>query len=296
MNLNMPLVSVVLPTYNRSGFYLERAIQSVINQSYVNWELIIIDNNSSDGTIKSISSFDDKRIKVLTINNNGNIALSRNLGIDNAAGDYIAFLDSDDYWENDKLYECLNQLKKNDFDAICHGEFWNYKDKNIKKVYGPAYNFTVDRLLSRGNCISLSAIVIKKEKIINVGCFSAEEDIITAEDYDLWIKLSKAKLKLQFTKKILGTYQLHNNSESSNIIRNTYAAIKVIENHTKDKIRLNRAISNCWKIAGKLYYKDGSNKNAFKSFIKSLGFNLCDYQLYLYIVISMIPINLYKRF
>ena len=295
MNLSMPVVSVILPTYNRSGYYLERAIQSVINQSYGKWELIVIDNNSSDDTIKSIFNYKDDRIKILSINNYGNIALSRNLGIENSIGEYVAFLDSDDYWEKNKLYECISQMKQNDFEAICHGEYWNNEDKTTKVTYGPEYNFNLNKLLLRGNCISLSAIVIKKQKIVDVDCFSTKQEIITAEDYDLWIKLSKKNLKLHFTTKILGTYQIHKKSESSNIIRNTHASINVIEGHTKDKVLLNKALSNCWKVAGKLYYKNGSNKDAFKSFMKSLRLNLYDITIYLYLIISIMPINIYKK-
>ena len=295
MNLRMPVVSIVLPTYNRSGYYLERAIQSVINQSYGKWELIVIDNNSSDDTIKSIFNYKDDRIKILSINNNGNIALSRNLGIENSIGEYIAFLDSDDYWEKNKLYECINLMEQNNSEGICHGEYWNNEDKTTKVIYGPEDNFKLEKLLLRGNCISLSAIVIKKEKIIDVDCFSTKQEIITAEDYDLWIKLSKQNLKLHFTTKVLGTYQIHKNSESSNIIRNTHASIKVIEGHIKDQVLLNKALSNCWKIAGKLYYKNGSNKYALKSFMKSLRLNLYDITIYFYLIISIIPINIYKK-
>ena len=295
MNLRMPVVSIVLPTYNRSGYYLERAIQSVINQSYGKWELIVIDNNSSDDTIKSIFNYKDERIKILSINNNGNIALSRNLGIENSIGEYIAFLDSDDYWEKNKLYECINLMEQNNSEGICHGEYWNNEDKTTKVIYGPEDNFKLEKLLLRGNCISLSAIVIKKEKIIDVDCFSTKQEIITAEDYDLWIKLSKQNLKLHFTTKVLGTYQIHKNSESSNIIRNTHASIKVIEGHIKDQVLLNKALSNCWKTAGKLYYKNGSNKYALKSFMKSLRLNLYDITIYFYLIISIIPINIYKK-
>ena len=145
MNLSIPVVSVILPTYNRSGYYLEKAIQSVINQSYGKWELIVIDNNSSDDTIKSILNYKDDRIKILSINNYGNIALSRNLGIENSIGEYIAFLDSDDYWEKNKLYECISQMKQNDFEAICHGEYWNNEDKTTKVTYGPEYNFNLNK-------------------------------------------------------------------------------------------------------------------------------------------------------
>ncbi len=91
-------ISIILPTYNRAGSYLKRAIDSVIKQSHENWELIIVDNNSIDNTKDLIKSYKSSKIKTYTINNDGNIAKSRNLGIDNSTGDYLAFLDSDDYW------------------------------------------------------------------------------------------------------------------------------------------------------------------------------------------------------
>ena len=85
--------SIILPTYNRAESFLSRAIESVINQTYIDWELIIIDNNSIDNTKNLIESYKNNQIKLYNISNNGNIAKSRNLGISKASGDYIAFLD-----------------------------------------------------------------------------------------------------------------------------------------------------------------------------------------------------------
>ena len=104
--------SIILPTYNRADTYLKDAIDSVVNQSYINWELLIIDNHSTDNTDELIGSYKDDRIKLYKIRNNGNIAKSRNLGLKKSKGEYIAFLDSDDIWKKDKLKIQLKFMKK----------------------------------------------------------------------------------------------------------------------------------------------------------------------------------------
>ncbi len=101
MNHN-PLVSVVIPSYNRADD-LKRAVQSVITQTYQNWEIIIVDNSSTDHNVQVVESFSDNRIRLLNIQNGGVIAKSRNLGIQSAKGDWIALLDSDDWWKSSKI-------------------------------------------------------------------------------------------------------------------------------------------------------------------------------------------------
>ena len=292
MNLRMPVVSVILPTYNRSGYYLERAIQSVINQSYDNWELIIIDNNSSDGTLEYLKSIEYANIKILSISNNGNIAKSRNLGIKNARGKLIAFLDSDDFWERDKLLLSLSFLEKNqEYTGVCHNEYW-LKDGNKEiRCYGPEHNYQFDRMLTRGNCISLSAILVSKASLVDADYFSEDPDIITAEDYDLWLKISKLGRKIGFIDDILGSFQLHSISESSNINRNTRAVLKVLDRHISEKdVKLyNKAQANCWLVAGKSFYKENQITYAVASYFKSLKFNKYNLKTYLYLVLLLIP-------
>ena len=91
----LPLVSIVIPTYNHAN-YLSKALQSVLDQTYKNWEAIVIDNHSTDDTNEVINRYVDPRIKYLKIHNCGVIAKSRNVGIQTAKGEWIAFLDSDD--------------------------------------------------------------------------------------------------------------------------------------------------------------------------------------------------------
>ena len=104
------MFSVILPTYNRAKF-IEGAITSVLNQDYLNWELIIIDNFSKDNTQEIVEKFNDKRIKYIKYKNNGIIAKSRNYGIKLSKGNYLAFLDSDDWWYSKKLTIMSMKLK-----------------------------------------------------------------------------------------------------------------------------------------------------------------------------------------
>ena len=290
-------ISIILPTYNRAELFLKRAIDSVVNQSYKDWELIIVDNNSTDNTKDLVSSYSGNNIHLYNIQNEGNIAKSRNLGISKSKGEFIAFLDSDDYWMVDKLEKCISILKNNlDYDGVCHAEYCVYptKRQQIRK-YGPKKYFNYKQLLVRGNSVSLSAMIINRDNIITAKSFSENREMITAEDYDLWIKLAKNNTDIFFTNEPLGYYQIHDASESSNISRNTNAIISVIKSHLRDQRNLlNIALANCWKNAGKQFYLNCLNYESYKSYLKSLKYNCMDIRIYLLILTTLIPAQFYK--
>ena len=270
--------SIILPTYNRASTFLKQAIDSVVSQSYENWELIIIDNNSTDNTDELIKSFHNEKIKTYKIDNHGNIARSRNLGIKKSNGDYIALIDSDDFWEKDKLLHSYKHFKNSKTDGFCHSEYWLYPSgcQEIRH-YGPNQNFLYSNLLERGNCLSLSAIVLSKNILIKVGGFSENDSFITAEDYDLWLRLAKINSKMFFSKKIMGTFRIHVDSESGNIMKNTNAVSKVIKAHCikhnlSNSIR-NNSLANCWLIAGKIFQLNNEYKHACKAYFKSLSYS-----------------------
>ena len=270
--------SIILPTYNRASTFLKQAIDSVVSQSYENWELIIIDNNSTDNTDELIKSFHNEKIKTYKIDNHGNIARSRNLGIKKSNGDYIALIDSDDFWEKDKLLHSYKHFKNSKTDGFCHSEYWLYPSgcQEIRH-YGPNQNFLYSNLLERGNCLSLSAIVLSKDILIKVGGFSENDSFITAEDYDLWLRLAKINSKMFFSKKIMGTFRIHVDSESRNIMKNTNAVSKVIKAHCikhnlSNSIR-NNSLANCWLIAGKIFQLNNEYKHACKAYFKSLSYS-----------------------
>ena len=123
------LVSVVIPTYNHAH-YLKQALQSVIDQTYDNWEALVVDNHSEDNTDDIVNSFNDKRIKLFKIHNKGIIAASRNLGIKHSIGKWVAFLDSDDWWYPERLNKSV-QILNNGAQLVCHAENWVYNNKII---------------------------------------------------------------------------------------------------------------------------------------------------------------------
>ena len=159
-----PFFTVVIPTYNCAD-YLERALNSVFSQTYQNFEVIVVDNSSTDHTEDVLNSFDDKRLTMIKVNNNGIIAYSRNKGIENAKGDWIAFLDSDDVWKLEKL-EVIKDTIVNNPEAIlvCHDEWHivNNEKKNILKN-GPGGNDLYERLIFKGNCLSTSATCVNSK-------------------------------------------------------------------------------------------------------------------------------------
>ena len=131
-DINHPLVSIIMPSYNH-GRHIAKSIDSIIKQTYTNWELIIVDNNSTDNTKKILSKYENNdKIKTFYVKNNGIIAYSRNIGIKNSRADYIAFIDSDDIWLNNKLEICIPVIKS--YDLIYHDMsiYFQHKPKKIK--------------------------------------------------------------------------------------------------------------------------------------------------------------------
>ena len=231
------LVSVVIPTYNHAHF-LGKAIQSVIDQTYMHWEALVIDNNSEDNTDDVVSSFNDKRIKLYKINNKGVIAASRNLGIQKACGKWVAFLDSDDWWYPEKLDMSVRVLK-NGAQLVCHAEDWIKNGSKFRTVkYGPKNKATYRQLLFGKNCISTSAVTIQRASLSQVGSFTESSQAVGVEDYHLWIKLAKAGFKFEFIDQALGCYRIYDMSQSNNLIKQMNSERWVLKDHFKAQIQM----------------------------------------------------------
>lgn len=206
----MPLVSVIIPSY-KHGHLIGRALQSVIDQSHSNWEALVVDNHSSDQTDQIVEGFNDPRIKLLKIHNNGVIAASRNMGIRAAKGDWIAFLDSDDWWDSNKLGKCLDYAN-DDFDVIYHRlKCYSLNPLNEITIDGkvdcrdlapnPYHN-----LFNHGPGLTTSAIVARKSSITSVNCFDDDANIAGGEDIDLWLRLAKLGCRFKLVDSFLGFY------------------------------------------------------------------------------------------
>lgn len=215
------MFSVVIPTYN-SERYIVECIESVLSQSCQEFEIIVVDNNSSDSTRALVNQFNSEKIKLFQIENNGVIAASRNYGMSKAAGEYIAFLDSDDKWYVNKLEECSKYLEKHDF--VCH----NMDGIHRRNPIFGAKELSFYRLFLRGNCVATSSVIISKDLICKLGGFSEDCDLITVEDYDLWLKLLWSGVNLYSVDQLLGFYRKHD-SNSSNYKSYANAMRKLID-------------------------------------------------------------------
>ncbi|MBI5141408.1 MAG: glycosyltransferase [Nitrospirae bacterium] len=188
-----PLISIVIPTYNRA-LLLRRALQSVLEQTIVEWEVLVVDNHSNDDTDDVVMGFNDPRIRLLKIHNNGIIAASRNLGINEACGKWVAFLDSDDWWTPVKLEVSLNALSEgndivyHDLALITNG-WMDYLRRRVQtwQVRSPAYR----DLKMRGNAIATSSVVVNRALIIELGGLSERPDLVTCEDFECWLRLAQ---------------------------------------------------------------------------------------------------------
>lgn len=207
-----PLFSIILPSYN-SVEYIDRCIKSILNQTFKNFEIIIIDNSSSDGTVEKIQKYKDSRIKLFNINNYGILAKSRNLGIKKSSGDWIAFLDSDDWWTKKKLDKVKELIeKKKECDLLYHNlSIYNpLKKINIRKKLFTleSKNFFED-LMIKGNFIPNSSVVVKKKLLIKVNGICEDKNYFASEDYNCWIKISKITNNFLFINEILGYYYVN---------------------------------------------------------------------------------------
>ncbi|MDA9550099.1 glycosyltransferase [bacterium] len=296
-----PLVSIVIPTYNHAEF-LRLAIQSIIEQTYDNWEIIIINNYSTDTTVELVEKFKEPRIRLINFNNNGVIATSRNIGIKKSRGEWIAFLDSDDIWYPSKLEKCMSIIGDDkNVTAVCHGERWVYSDNYYRDVrYGPRSLATYDSLLFQGNCISTSAVVVRGTLIEKVGLFSEKKQFITAEDYDLWLKLAKSNVFFAFIPEALGEFRIHPGGNSQFIIKNMNAILSVLNHHyneieSKDMwkhIRYLRAQSLIFYGAGRGFQKQNNRRSSFKLFFRSMITYPFNSRLYIAMFINLLPKNI----
>ena len=210
-----PLISIILPTYNRA-WVLEKAIKSIIVQTYSNWELIIVDNCSKDDTDKILEGFDDDRIKVLKINNKGSIGKSRNLGIENSTGELIAFIDSDDTWFENKLEVCASVMTEkvdlvyHDLSISQNGDLKKNKKIKSRILIKPVIN----DLLINGNPISNSSVLIRRKIFKKIGTIIEDLKVNPSVDYHTWLKLALHTDSFHYVQQTLGTYLVHPAGES----------------------------------------------------------------------------------
>jgi len=252
---SIPLISVVMNCYN-SDEYLKDTIESVLSQTYKNFEIIFWDNQSTDNSAKIIKSYNDKRIKYFYASKFTPLGEARNFAIGKCSGEWIAFLDCDDIWDKNKLeYSFLELVNSNDKEniALIYSKS-NIIDKgnNIISLSGKVLSGNIhERLLIDGNFIIFSSIIVRKDILNQSG--NIDEKLNYCEDYDLLLKVCKNYSAIGVAK-YLTSYRMHsNNITSRKIYENDIEVIKLLKKYTENNnlpfvVKFNIWVNNSYRI------------------------------------------------
>ena len=230
---NNPLISVVIPTYNRPDF-LKEAIKTVLNQTYKNLEILVIDDASDVNNQKGINYFGDNRIKYFKNEERKGAPYSRNVGIKKSNGEFIAFLDDDDEWEPNKLEEQLKAFDNSKVGlVVCHSLDKRFGSERISK---PPECITYEDLLKSFNLSSTSSYLVRKKVLNKIGYFDL--DLPSGQEYDVALRISK-----YYAVKTIPKVLMMQNASEGQISENWAKKIKGI-------MAMYKKYSNEYKILG----------------------------------------------
>lgn len=220
-----PCVSVIVTTYNRVSLLAE-TINSILSQTYSDFELIIVDNMSEDGTREYIGGMTDARIHYFRNSNNGIIAVNRNFGIRHAKGRYVAFCDDDDLWLPDKLNQQVSLLEMNLGVALCytHAESFIGDRTLTLRMNRNVYRNHFFELL-RGNYIPNSSVLVRRKIFKELGFLT--EDPLLREDYEMWLRIARCYRFMGVDASLI-RYRIHPSNVAGNRAKETLRAIRTV--------------------------------------------------------------------
>lgn len=231
----VPAVSVLIPTFNATSF-IQDALESVATQTFQDYEIVVVDDGSTDSTVKRVAGWSSSHSIVslrLVQQTHAGISAARNVGVQEARAGYVAFLDADDLWEENKLQvvmECLRQSSNPDL--VCHDEWIEERGRRRGVCrHGPYGNYC--DLLFKGNCVSTSAVVVRRSLVLQVGGFSWD---LTCgmEDYDLWLRLAAAGCRFEYLHDVLGGYRRLGQGITSKVQPHFEEGLEVLAAHYRE--------------------------------------------------------------
>jgi glycosyltransferase involved in cell wall biosynthesis len=247
-----PAFSVVIPTFNRART-LRSTLDSVIAQTFGDFEVLVMDDGSNDGTEEVVRSYGDPRIRYEWASNSGGPATPRNRGIEAARADWICFLDADDRWHEGKLKtvsEVIAAIPA--LDLVCHHEILSIlaTGSKIQLKHGPFETDFYRVMLMLGNRVSTSAVSVRRDFLNKHGLrFNQSPDYVIVEDYDLWLRVALHDGAFYFISEYLGEYVIADDNLSSNSERIQRNHLVLLHDHVykvqsfqPDKDRLWREI------------------------------------------------------
>ncbi|WP_299824562.1 glycosyltransferase family A protein [uncultured Pontibacter sp.] len=299
-------VSIVMPAYNAANTIAE-SIESVLRQSYQNWELIIVNDCSKDNTVQIINRYiaQHDNIKLIDLEVNQGPCLARNIGIKCATGDYICFLDSDDLWHPSKL-ELQTSFHHQHPYKISHTNFIFFNGngivrrpwKNLIQLGMKKSGKLLDQLYQE-NVVGILTVMVKRDILLDLGGFDPE--IPALEDYDLWIRIAEAGYEYGYIDKKLADYRVVNGSLSNSPSKYKRVFKKFIRKHINKHIgnpKLKGQIwGNYYRYFGTVYFKNKKYKLSILYFKKAISLHktgFISFTTFLYMLIASFKIKFNK--
>ncbi|HNJ35797.1 MAG TPA: glycosyltransferase [Leptospiraceae bacterium] len=269
-----PLVSVVMPSFNHARYILE-SIQSVLAQDFSDFELIVVDDASTDNTREVLESIGDDRVRFRINEHTGLPAITRNTGIAMARGEMVAFLDSDDLWEKNKLSSQLEMLRAHPECGFCYHDFDTF-DSETRKVlsrFGETcslFEGDIAGAMLQGNMIGSPTPLIQKSLLLRAGCFPEDWSVRFFEDWELWLRLAGLS-PAAFVPAILAHYRIHSRPTFSGAALSLRfkTTLQVINRAVKDmpdrfKPHLPAALNAAYRIYGPTMLSQGATASFLK--------------------------------
>lgn|SRR5690554_122731 len=226
-----PLVSVVIPTFNRADFIRE-AVESVLAQTYPNFEILVVDDGSTDDTREVLKAYSQEpRLRYFYQENQGQ-SVARNYALSEARGDFVCFLDSDNRWLPHKLEVSLQAFQENPDVSVIYGDIItiNEKGEEISRHNMRRYSGRITPYLFQDNCVSMNTSMTRRQCFSEMGGLEAGRR--AADDYELWLRFS-ARYKFLYISDFLAEYRVMENQISSNKDRRFQSNREIMENFVR---------------------------------------------------------------
>lgn len=297
LSASSPLISIVVPAYN-AELFIEDALNSIYRQSVSDYEIVVVDDGSTDSTYDKVNGWANGHpaihLKIVRQENKG-IGGARNTGINSSSGSYIAFLDADDVWLEPKLENVIQHFKKSpNLDLVCHDEWIEENGRKIKRNYCGPYKSYRD-LLYKGNTISTSATVVKREKALTAGGFSEDLSFNGVEDYEFWLRLAKINCSIKYINVILGVYRVFGQGITAKIGEHCQHNLNVVNARFQEwqpktplyKYLMRKRRADIIRGGGRAFMRTRDRNNAHRYFLKALKHDPLNWKTWILVTLNL---------
>lgn len=302
-----PLISIVIPLYNKQSS-IGRTIESILRQTYSNYEIIIIDDGSTDGSLEIVKKYADSHIGIINQENAG-VSVARNRGVKESKGEFISFLDADDEWKEDYLELQVKMIQDypdcdvfatayESKDGLNQITPTIYRGLRFKGQMGFLDNYFEVASISNPP-IWTSAVVVRKNAIMSIGGFP--EGVTSGEDLLTWARLA-CKYKIVFSKKICAIYNLGEGYDYANLPPRRQDKGDPVGKGLKELYRVNPGVKGLrtyiahWhKMRASVAIRYGEKWETINESMKSLFYNPLSFKIYPFLVLSILPKSIRSR-